>query len=304
MPQIPAEASPPSLPRLGAVDKFKIIAKTTAKRGIDVYFASKVAVLRAMGVVDFPVPPNSRLRRTSSLTLRHYYESGLTTMMPILTAARMFGADLDQPLSVLDFGCGVARQLLQLTRNYPNVKAFACDANLDNIKHVKNAFPNVDVYANAFDPPLRYEDDTFDLVYSVSTFSHFSPDDARLWLRELRRVTKPNGLLCLTVNSTTSIDWVHRRGLHLDYTKEKLLHDRYWFEVDTAAWYRKRAEDAVTTFGSGSISESRPTGNMYYSPQYAKEFFEAAGLEFLALAPGVIDRMQDLVVSRKSAAKN
>ncbi len=302
MSQVTAETDTASLPQLGAIDKFKIIAKSTAKRGIDVYFASKVAVLRAMGVVDFPVPPNSRLRRTSSLTLRHYYESGLTTMMPILTAARMFGADLDQPLNVLDFGCGVARQLLQLTRNYPNVKAFACDANPDNIKHVRNAFPKVDVYANAFDPPLWYEDDTFDLVYSVSTFSHFSPDDARLWLRELRRVTKPNGLLCLTVNSTTSIDWVHRRGLQLDYTKEKLLQDGYWFQVDAAAWHKRKAEDAVTTFGSGTVAEPRPTGNMYYSPQYAKEFFEAAGLEFLALAPGVIDRMQDLVVSRKSEA--
>lgn len=299
MSQVTREIAATPMPKLGAADKFRIIAKSTAKRGIDVYFASKVAVLRAIGLVDFPVPPNSRLRRTSSLTLRHYYESGLTTMMPILTAARMFGCDLDQPVNVLDFGCGVARQLLQLTRNYPNVNAFACDANPDNIKHVRSAFPKVDTYANAFDPPLRYEDNTFDLVYSVSTFSHFSPGDARLWLAELRRITKPNGLLCLTINSTTSVDWVHRRGLHLDYTKEKLLKDGFWYQVDESAWYRKKAEDAVSTFGSGTVSETRPTGNMYFSPQYAKEFFEAAELEFLALAPGVIDRMQDLVVSRK-----
>ena len=83
MSRIPAETDAASLPQLGAIDRFKIIAKSTAKRGIDVCFASKVAVLRAIGLVDFPVPPNSRLRRTSSLTLRHYYESGLTTMMPI-----------------------------------------------------------------------------------------------------------------------------------------------------------------------------------------------------------------------------
>ncbi len=208
MDQIQSQAAAPaaSTPKLGAADTFKTIAKSTAKRGIDVYFAGKVALLRALGIVDFPVPPNSRLRRTSSLTLRHYYESGLTTMMPILTAARMFGVDLDQPVNVLDFGCGVARQLLQLTRNYPNAHAYACDANPDNVKHVKQAFPKVDAYANPFDPPLKYEDNTFDLIYSVSTFSHFSPVDARLWLNELIRVTKPGGLLCLTINSTTSVD--------------------------------------------------------------------------------------------------
>jgi len=299
--QSPAASAAQATPRLGAVDAIKTIAKTTAKRGIDIYFASKVALLRAMGIVDFPVPPNSRLRRTSSLTLRHYYESGLTTMMPILTAARMFGVDLDQPVNVLDFGCGVARQLLQLTRNYPNVHAFACDANPDNVKHVKRAFPKVEVYANPFDPPLKYADDTFDLVYSVSTFSHFSPDDARLWLQELRRVTKPNGLLCLTINSTTSLDWAHRRGQHLNYTKEKLLQDGFWYRVDEAAWHKAKAADAITTFGSATAAETRPTGDMHFSPAYAKQFFESAGLEFIALAPGVIDRMQDLTVSRKPA---
>lgn len=299
--QSPAASAAQANPRLGAVDAIKTIAKTTAKRGIDIYFASKVALLRAMGIVDFPVPPNSRLRRTSSLTLRHYYESGLTTMMPILTAARMFGVDLDQPVNVLDFGCGVARQLLQLTRNYPNARAFACDANPDNVKHIKRAFPKVDVYANPFDPPLKYADDTFDLVYSVSTFSHFSPDDARLWLQELRRVTKPNGLLCLTINSTTSLDWAHRRGQHLNYTKEKLLQDGFWYRVDEAAWHKAKAADAITTFGSATAAETRPTGDMHFSPAYAKQFFESAGLEFIALAPGVIDRMQDLTVSRKPA---
>lgn len=303
MGQAPSQvaANAPSVTKLGAVDAVKTIAKSTAKRGIDVYFASKVALLRAIGVVDFPVPPNSRLRRTSSLTLRHYYESGLTTMMPILTAARMFGVDLDQPVNALDFGCGVARQLLQLTRNYPNVHAHACDANPDNVKHVKHAFPKVDVYANSFDPPLKYEDNTFDLIYSVSTFSHFSPEDARLWLQELLRVTKPGGLLCLTINSTTSLDWAHRRGQHLEYTKERLLQDGFWFNVDEAAWHRAKAADAITTFGSGTAAETRPTGDMHFSPAYAKQFFEEAGLEFLALAPGVIDRMQDLTVSRKRA---
>jgi hypothetical protein len=102
-----------TVPQLGVVDRAKAVAKSTAKRGIDVYFALKCGLLRTFGVIDFPVPPNHCLRRTSSLTLRHYYESGVTTMMPIITAARIFGVDLDQPVSVLDFGCGVARQFLQ-----------------------------------------------------------------------------------------------------------------------------------------------------------------------------------------------
>ena len=291
-----------SLPKLGAIDSLTAIAKSTAKRGIDAYFASKVALLRAIGVVDFPVPPNSRLRRTSSHTIRHYYESGLTTMMPILTAARLYGVDLDQPVKVLDFGCGVARQLLQLTRNYPNLQAYGCDIAPDNIKHIKRAFPKVGAYVNNFDPPLMYPDGAFGLVYSVSTFSHFSTDDAKLWLTEFRRITKPGGLLCLTFNGNTSLELAHRRGLHLDYTAEQLEKDGYFFEVDEDRWRKGKAADAITAFGSGTLCETRPTGHIYYSQKYASRLVESVGLEFLAIAPGCIDRMQDLAVLRRPMA--
>ena len=90
----------------------KFLLKTVVKALIDKYQAVKVALLRAMGVIDFPVPPNSRMRGTSSSTIRHYYESGLTTTLPIVTAAYIEGLDLRSPAEVLDFGCGVGRQLL------------------------------------------------------------------------------------------------------------------------------------------------------------------------------------------------
>ena len=65
----------------------KYLLKTIAKSFLDGYQQVKVGLLRFLGVVDFPVPPNSRRRGTSSLTIRHYYESGLTTALPIATAA-------------------------------------------------------------------------------------------------------------------------------------------------------------------------------------------------------------------------
>lgn len=297
----PALEYSPALPQLGAVDRAKAIGKSTAKRGIDVYFATKCALLRTFGIIDFPVPPNHCLRRTSSHTLRHYYESGVTTMMPIVTAARIFGVDLDQPVSVLDFGCGVARQFLQLNRQYPRVKAHACDAHPDNVAYVKRTFPKADVYANNFDPPLKYADNTMDLVYSVSTFSHFSFADAKLWLRELARVTKPGGLMCLTFNSYTSIAWSHARGYITDYSTEQLDRDGHSYHVDEAGWYRRKAEEAVSEFGSNTTGATRPTGDMFFSAAYAKVFVEEEGLKLEAIAPGVIDRMQDLAVIRKPA---
>jgi SAM-dependent methyltransferase len=180
----------PTLPALGAMDRWTARAKGFAKRIIDIYFSAKCSVLRAVGIIDFSLPPNHILRRTSSFTIRHYYESGLTTFMPIATCAIAQGVDLDQPIKVLDFACGAGRQLLHLTRLFPNVQAYACDIRADAIAYLHRAYPKASVYANKFDPPLVYDDNAFDLIYSVSVFSHLLESDARLWLRELHRVAK------------------------------------------------------------------------------------------------------------------
>src|SRR5579871_1214642 len=142
----------------------KFLLKSAAKSGVDQYQAVKVSLLRAMGVIDFPVPPNSRMRGTSSSTIRHYYESGLTTSLPIITAAYIEGLDLRSSLQVLDFGCGVGRQLLQFKRNYPALKLYACDVNNRSIEFIQKAYPDIESYTSAFMPPLKYPDGRFDLV--------------------------------------------------------------------------------------------------------------------------------------------
>ena len=155
----------------------KLLLKTLAKASLDKYQSVKVTLLRAMGVVDFPVPPNSRMRGTSSNTIRHYYESGLTTSLPIMTAAYIEGLNLRASADVLDFGCGVGRQLLHFKRNFPNLKLHACDVNNRSIEFMRSAYPNVDSYTSEFLPPLKYPDLKFDLIYSVSIFSHINIRD-------------------------------------------------------------------------------------------------------------------------------
>jgi SAM-dependent methyltransferase len=61
---------------------------------------------------------------------------------------------------------------------------------------------------NGHAPPLRCESGTFDLIYAVSVFTHL--DEARqfTWREELRRVTKPGGLLILTVHGAAYYDKV------------------------------------------------------------------------------------------------
>jgi SAM-dependent methyltransferase len=274
-------------------------SKSVAKRVLDVWFAGKVSVLRAMGVVDFTVPPNHNIRSTSSSTIRHYYESGLTTALPIIVSAMHAGIDPDRPLKVLDFGCGAGRQLLQFTKNYPHWQMSGCDVDFDVIKFINRAYPQVDAYASSFDPPLKYADGTFDMLYSVSIFSHLSFADRALWLAELNRVLKPGGLALLTFNGAHSLRHAHRRGIRRQFTESQLATEGKIFDA-----VEPRAEEVArrTTnprFGQMQIGIPRTYGEMYYSPSHVAEFFGISGFQVVRQLEGVIDRLQDLLVLRK-----
>lgn len=281
-----------------AVSPAKTLAKTAGKRVLDVAFGTKVALLRMTGAVDFPVPPNHSIRVTSSSTVRHYYESGLTTLLPIVTAAMTFGVDFDRPAAVLDFGCGVGRQLLHLGRMFPKVVAHGCDVNHDSIQYMNKTFPNVKAKVNQFDPPLPFDAGGFDMIYSVSTFSHFSQSDAVIWLNELKRVAKPGGLLCLTFNGVMALGRSHARGVRLDYSAEQLLADGVWFDADDAVFNAAKAAEAVSEFSGTLIGITRLYGEMHYSPAKFSSIAEQQDLEVLAVLPGIIDRYQDLIVLR------
>ena len=285
----------------------KFFLKTIGKAILDQYQAVKVAFLRAIGIIDFPVPPNSRMRGTSSNTIRHYYESGLTTTLPIVTAAYIEGLDLRAPAEVLDFGCGVGRQLLHFERNFPGLTLYACDVNDRSIEFVRGAYPRVESYTSAFSPPLKYPDRKFDLVYSVSIFSHLNIRDHALWLHELGRVTRPSGLCCLTILGA------HARALRSKPSSGQVLgqvpsevtaleEQGYLYESNFGGKPKPeymKAVERIWSVGSNLIGIDEDYGRTYYSENYVREHWNNETFEVRQYIPGIIDTLQDLVVLKK-----
>jgi ubiquinone/menaquinone biosynthesis C-methylase UbiE len=50
-------------------------------------------------------------------------------------------------------------------------------------------------------PPLPFPDQTFDLVFGISVFTHLRESWQFAWLRELARTLKPGGLAIMTIMS-------------------------------------------------------------------------------------------------------
>jgi SAM-dependent methyltransferase len=270
-----------------------------AKLALDFFQSIGVFLLKLFGVINFPVPPNSDMRKTSSVSIRHYYFTGLTTFYPIATLARYYGMSFDSTTKVLDFGCGVGRQLLHLTRNYPDAKYFACDVASSAIDFIAKNYPKVDAYVNEFTPPLKYPNGEMDLVLSVSTFSHFDVEMQHAWIKELYRVTKPGGLALLTVEGEKAIPLLAHEftggtaAMEEQLRRDGIIYKEYWWLKEIKN-HRAIAPRFDTALGLGASY-----GSTIMSPEFIRRNWTVPGFEVLGIAGGVIDMRQDVVVLRR-----
>ncbi len=275
--------------------------KQGLKRSLDVGYAGYVAAGRLFGAFDYPVPPFTAMHKTSSRTIRHFYESGSRCVLPIVTMAKHYGFDFERG-AVLDFGCGVGRQLVHLTQRFPKCAYAACDVDQRAVGFVSEHYPQVDAYVNGFSPPLRYSDGGFDLVYSVSIFSHLDVADIPAWLNELARVTKPGGLLCLTTEGRCALPLLARplgateAELSRRLEEDGVIFKQYEYATDASA-HENSAERSTLLAGiEGNY------GNTVLSRAHIQQHWGTEQLEVLDVVEGVVDFRQDLVVLRRTQA--
>ena len=114
---------------------------------------------------------------------------------------------LQQFKSVLEFGCGHGRLLSHMLDIIPNASVFGADVIQEQINKCREQFPSGVFICNRPEPPIDFEDNQFDLIYSYSVFTHFSESNHLAWLKELERILKPGGMM---LHSVKSYEFVRR----------------------------------------------------------------------------------------------
>ena len=108
--------------------------------------------------------------------------------------------------SILDFGCGSAR-IIRLYRYMTGVRLAGTDANPECISWCREHVPGCEFHINDLEPPLSFaKENDFDLIISLSVFTHIPLEQQICWLQEMKRVLKPNCFLLCTVVGTSHID--------------------------------------------------------------------------------------------------
>lgn len=114
-------------------------------------------------------------------------------------ALALIGKSLTDFPRALDFGCGCGRMLLHLRSVGEKIGLFGVDIDAAAIEWAQLHVPWAKCSVNQGLPPLEFPDEHFDLVFNHSVFTHLDENYQDAWLIELERVTKPGGVLVLSV---------------------------------------------------------------------------------------------------------
>jgi SAM-dependent methyltransferase len=163
-----------------------------AFRAYEIAVAMRPARVRS--VDGPPLPPRRLMVRVAGTADADWFlRSGRAAFDAI--AAHVPAAEVG---AVLDFGCGCGR-VLRYWQGHPGTVA-GSDRDDGAVDWCRRHLPFAQVARNDLAPPLEFADESFDLVYALSVFTHLTEDLQAAWRDELRRVLRPGGRLIVTTH--------------------------------------------------------------------------------------------------------
>ena len=148
------------------------------------------------------MPPASLRARVHTLPdAKSFLEVGRRCVSDLQTAlARADERSLESFTSVLDFGCGCGRTLRWLDGLAERAYLAGSDIDGECVSWCAENIRFAHFSHNELLPPLEFADETFDLVYALSVFTHMNESAQHAWLAELQRVTRRGAVLLLSTH--------------------------------------------------------------------------------------------------------
>lgn len=149
---------------------------------------------------DYPgvkLPPDYLIYESFQINYKKYYTESIDTAKWLVNH---FAKHITlKNKRILDWGCGPGR----LIRHLPDVigngcKYFGSDYNKKSIEWCSNNLSGVEFNNNSLEARLPYANNSFDVIYGISIFTHLSEQMHYDWYAELYRILNPGGIMFLT----------------------------------------------------------------------------------------------------------
>jgi SAM-dependent methyltransferase len=170
---------------------------------------AEVATSRAARVGD--VPPRRLRARTGAPGGRDWDHGGAVAAAELESALGRSFAGFE---AILDLGCGSARVLPHVAALAPSTDCAGCDVDATAIAWAARHRAGPRFSVSDYQPPLPYRAGEFELIYSISVFSHLDEQLQDDWLAELARVLAPGGTALLSIHGAYAFEQFRTGRVH------------------------------------------------------------------------------------------
>lgn len=162
-------------------------------------------IINGMKMPGFP-PENVQKQFVGS-SYEDAIREGYNFFLIIKKYTAKYGISIDSTTKILDFGCGWGRITRILLKDFDPKNIYGVDVDPEIISICKDTINDINFFPCNASPPLDFADNTFDIIYAYSVFSHLSETYALQWIQEFSRILKPGGILLATTQSGRFLDF-------------------------------------------------------------------------------------------------
>ncbi|GAA5264586.1 hypothetical protein ACOSOMT5_P1011 [Acidiphilium sp. MT5] len=143
--------------------------------------------------------------------------------------------------NILDFGCGIGNSVPYFRKYFAESMISCCDVSARSIEIAQTRFVGREKYF-LVDKNIHLPTASQDIIFSACVFHHIPHQQHHHWLSELRRVTRPGGLLAiyehnplnpLTVHAVNTCPFDVNAKLISGRTMRHRASSSGWYDADT-----------------------------------------------------------------------
>lgn len=171
-----------------------------------------------------PVPPQRLIVLVAGPTsVDTFLRKGRLGADIVREALARQGVDVRTVGDILDFGVGCGR-VARHWHDLEGPRVHGCDINPELVAWTRANLPFVDAHVTGVAPPLPFGDDSLDVVYAFSVFTHLPAPLQAAWGAELRRVLRPGGHLIVSTHGRSYLDRLDPREREAFERGEPIIH--------------------------------------------------------------------------------
>jgi SAM-dependent methyltransferase len=201
-----------------------------------------------------PVPPK-KLWLGYGNNSHDYLHSGKEQVDKMIEILREKDFDISSACKILELGCGAGRMIRWLYPYSSKCEIIGVDISAEHIFWAnRNLNPPLSFATTTIIPHLPFEDQSFDLVFAGSVFTHID-DQVETWLFELSRCMRKEGKFYVTIHDKNTIRHLESNPVFSDCFLAQILKNDENFK-------RYGSDFEMLVVGRG------PDSQVFFEPSY------------------------------------